>query len=397
MNRIIKAVAAKTALKIWHMKRSTKIALGVTAAATVAAAGVVAVKVQQAKKQERSVKSLMVEDAIRRLPIRSSAQESYEEALEQSSRPYVLPDFARNTIGMAEYDDFTDTFVLQPKERYSDYVIFYIHGHNFWADPSKVHFRFYRRLADTLGASLILPVYPKAPTYHVADVHQMLLERYQYLINEKKIDPQNIIFAGDAAGGGLVLSLLQRLKYQAIPMPNQAFLFSPWLDITNSNPDMRTVQGTDPLLNIDTLAFQGREYAGDVDLESPVVSPIYGDLKGLPPITVFTGTHDILNVDAINLEKIAEAQELDILVYTFVNQLHFFVGLPIPEAREALEIVAEEVFGVEECDECCDDTCCECEEEFEEEVIEDDAKENEEEENAAVEAEVVTPVDIDDF
>ena len=91
MNKIIIAVAFFHAIhKVLHMKKSTKIALGVTAAATAAAATAFAVKAQQAKKQERSVKSLVVEDAIRRLPIRSSAQESYEEALEQSSRPYVF-------------------------------------------------------------------------------------------------------------------------------------------------------------------------------------------------------------------------------------------------------------------------------------------------------------------
>lgn len=390
MNKIIKAVAFKQAKKIFRMKKSTKIVLGVTAAATAAAAGAFAVKAYQAKKQERSVKSLMVEDAIRRLPIRSSSQESYEEALEQSSRPYVLPEYARTVIGMAEYDDFTDTFVLQPREKYSDFVIFYIHGHDFWSDPSKVHFRFYRKLADTLGATLILPVYPKAPAYHVADVHGMLIDRYQYLLAEKEIEPQNIIFAGDAAGGGLALSLMQRLKYQALPMPGHAVLISPWLDITNSNPDMQTVQGTDPLLNIDKLAFRAREYAGDVDLESPVVSPIYGDLKGLSPMTVITGTHDILSVDSINLEKIAEAQNLDICVFTFVNQLHFFVGLPIPEAKEALEIIAEEVFAVDDCcDECCDDDCCECGDE--------EAPAEEAEAPVEVEAEVLETIDIDDF
>ena len=390
MNKIVKAVAAKQAKKVFRMKNSTKIVLGVTAAATAAAAGAFAVKAYQAKKQERSVKSLMVEDAIRRLPIRSSAQESYEEALEQSSRPYVLPEFARSVIGMAEYDDFTDTFVLQPKEKYSDFVIFYIHGHDFWSDPSKVHFRFYRKLADTLGATLILPVYPKAPSYHVADVHGMLLDRYEYLFKDKGIDPQNIIFAGDAAGGGLALSLMQRLKYQALPMPGHAVLISPWLDITNSNPDMQTVQGTDPLLNVDKLAFRAKEYAGEVDLESPVVSPIYGDLKGLPPITVITGTHDILSVDSMNLEKIAEAQELDICVFTFVNQLHFFVGLPIPEAKEALDIIAEEVFGVEDCcdDGCCDDECCDC-------AGEEDAPEAEA--PVEVEADVLEAIDIDDI
>lgn len=397
MNKIIKAFASKTAFRVLHMKKSTKIALGVTAAATAAAAGAFAIKAQQAKKQERSVKSLVVEDAIKRLPIRSSAQESYEEALEQSSRPYVLPKYARNNIGFSEYDDFTDTFVLQPREKYSDFVIFYIHGHNFWSDPSKVHFKFYRKLADTLGAELILPVYPKAPTYHVADVHEMLLSRYQYLINEKGIKPENIIFAGDAAGGGLVLSLLQRLKYQVIPMPGRAVLISPWLDITNSNPDMQAVQGTDPLLNVDKLAFQGKEYAGEVDLESPVVSPIYGDLKGLPPMTVITGTHDILSVDTLNLEKIADAQNLDINTFVFVNQLHFFVGLPIPEAKEALEIIAEEVFGVDECEceECITDEPLEPAAEPEEEIGDDagvDEAEAPEEDTI-----VIDSVDIDDI
>lgn len=397
MNKIIKAFASKTAFRVLHMKKSTKIALGVTAAATAAAAGAFAIKAQQAKKQERSVKSLVVEDAIKRLPIRSSAQESYEEALEQSSRPYVLPEYARNNIGFSEYDDFTDTFVLQPREKYSDFVIFYIHGHNFWSDPSKVHFKFYRKLADTLGAELILPVYPKAPAYHVADVHEMLLSRYQYLINEKEIKPENIIFAGDAAGGGLVLSLLQRLKYQVIPMPGRAVLISPWLDITNSNPDMQAVQGTDPLLNVDKLAFQGKEYAGEVDLESPVVSPIYGDLKGLPPMTVITGTHDILSVDTLNLEKIADAQNLDINTFVFVNQLHFFVGLPIPEAKEALEIIAEEVFGVDECEceECITDEPLEPAAEPEEEIADDAGVD--EAEAPEEDAIVIDSVDIDDI
>lgn len=391
MSKIAKT-AAKTIQKVFRMKKSTKIILGVTAAATATAAGAFAVKAQQAKKQERSVKSLLVEDAIKRLPLKaSSEQESYEQSLEQSARPYVLPEFARKTIGFAEFDDFTDTFVIQPKEKFSDFTIFYIHGHNFWSDPSRVAFRFYRKLADTLGVQLILPVYPKAPTYHVTDVHQMLLDRYTYLINEKQIAAENIIFAGDAAGGGIVLSLLQRIKYQVLPMPKQAILISPWLDITNSNPDMEAVQQYDPLLRIDRMTFQGKEYAGDIDPESPVVSPIYGDLRGLPPIAVFSGTHDILSVDSQNLEKIAAAQELDINVYTFKNQLHFFVGLPIPEAREALEIIAEEVYGCG-CDECID------EEDFDEGILPDDEPAGDDaepvvEEYDISEVEIVEPLD----
>lgn len=346
MIKVITDLTAKVARKVFGMKTSTKVVLGVTTAATATAVGAFAVKAVQAKSQNRSVKSLMLEDAVRRLPARGSEQDDYEKALEQSSLPYVLPDFARKTIGFTEYDDFTDTFIIQPKEQYSDFVIFYIHGHNFWADPSKVQFKFYKKLADTLGAPLVLPVYPKAPAHHVGEVQEMLLDRYLYMVNVKEVAPQNIILAGDAAGGGLALSLLQRMKYQALPMPKQAILLSPWLDVTCTDPGMEEIQPGDPLLNIERLRFQGKEYAGDVALESPAVSPLYGDIKGLPPISAFTGTHDILSVDAIRLNSIAEEDKLDVNVYVFPNQLHFFMGLPIPEAREVLEIIAEEVFGV---------------------------------------------------
>lgn len=355
MNRIIKSFTSTTTYKVCHMKTSTKIAIGAGVAAAAVTAGVIAVKANQAKKQERSLKSLMVEDVIRRLPAPVVPPIDFDKAMEESSRPYSLPCFARFSLGFTEYDDFEDTFILQPKEQYSDFVIFYIHGHNFWSNPSKLHFKFYKKLADLIGAPLVLPVYPKAPAHHVAEVQEMLVNRYLYMINEKGVDPQNIIIAGDAAGGGLALSLLQRMKYQALPMPKQAILLCPWLDLTNTNPDMEEAQKGDPLLKIETLAAQAREYAGDVDLTSPAVSPLYGDLKGLPPISVFCGTHDILSVDAAELERIADEQELDVNVYLFPNQVHFFMGLPIPEAREALEIIAEEVFGVVDEDDECDD------------------------------------------
>ncbi len=368
MNKTITSAASKMAYKVLHMKKSTKIAIGVTTAASAAAAGTIAFKARQAKKQERSIKSLMMEDAIKRLPKPRPIEDTYEEALKQSAQPYCLPDFARKSIGFTELDEFTDTFILEPKEEYSDFVIFYIHGHNFWADPAKMQFRFCRSLADTLGAKLVLPVYPKAPTHHVVEVHEMLLERYLYLVNEKGIDPKNIVFAGDAAGGGLALSLLQRIRYQALPMPKQAILLSPWLDISNTNIEMEALQKDDPMLNIERLRFQGKEYAGDVGVESPVVSPLNGDLKGLPPISVFSGTHDILSADAVELEKLAIEQELDINVYLFANQVHFFAALPIPEAKEALELIAEDVFGVE--DEDIEEEYPD-EEAFEEEVLEE--------------------------
>ena len=176
-----------------------------------------------------------------------------------------------------------------------------------------------------------------------------------YLIEENQIPADKIVFIGDGAGGGLVLSLLQKIKYQTLPMPKQAFLISPWLDVTNSDPKIAEIQPQDKLLNAEVLKEKGELYAGNLDLMHPAVSPIYGDLTGLCKITVFAGTREIFCADAYTLQEIADEYELDIDVNIYKNQMHFFVGLPIPEAEEALAIMASELYGVEECKSDCEE------------------------------------------
>ena len=105
------------------------------------------------------------------------------------------------------------------------------------------------------------------------------------------------------------------------------------------------------ILNIEKLAFKGQKYAGELELTHPMVSPIYGDLAGLPNITVFVGTREIFCADVEKLEEIALEKDLDIEVYVYKNQMHFFVGLPIPEAEDAMNIIASELYGAEDSDE----------------------------------------------
>ena len=350
MNNTIKAAVSAAAGKIFKMKTSQKIAIGAAAAVTAAAAGLVIAKGVQAKKQDRSVKSLVLEDATRTLPVSVKREPSFEESMEKSAQPFVLPQAVRKRIGLRELDDFEDTFVLEPKNKTTDDVIFYLHGSNFWYNPSRYHYAFMRRLSNKLGAELILPVYPKAPAHTAVEIQQMLIDRYLYIVRGKGIPAENVVFVGDAAGGGLALAILQKLRYLALPMPKQAFLISPWLDITNSNPEMEEIQPNDPVLNIEKLAFKGAKYAGDLDLTHPTVSPIYGDLSGLPKLTVFAGTREIFCADVKKLREIAEDKNLDIDVHIYKNQMHFFVGLPIPEGEEAIGIIASELYGAEEDD-----------------------------------------------
>lgn len=354
IKKITSAISTATG-KVFKMKTSTKIAIGAAATLTAAATGVAVAKGVQAKKQQRSVKSLVLEDAARALPMPEKKERSFEECLEKSAQPFVLPAAARKRIGLTELDEFEDTFFMEPKNKTSDNVIFYLHGSNYWYNPSRYHYAFLRRLCNKLGAQLVLPVYPKAPAHTAVEIQQMIIDRYLYLIQQRGIPAENVIFIGDAAGGGLALAILQKLRYLALPMPKQAFLISPWLDITLSNPAVEEIQPLDPVLNAEKLVFKGQKYAGDLDPTHPVVSPIYGDLAGLPKLTVFAGSREIFCADVQKLGEIAEERDLDIDVHIYTNQMHFFVGLPIPEGEEAINLIASELYAAEESDELFED------------------------------------------
>ena len=347
---ITKAVS-KIGGGVFKMKTGHKIVLGLATAVTAAAVGSALAKSAQAKKQERSLKSLAFEDAAKVLPLAVKKPIDFEKGLEESSKPFVFPEQLKNNLGFTEIDWFTDdTFVLEPKEKTSDCILFYIHGTDFWTNPTRFHYSFFKKLSNKLGAQLVLPVYPKAPAHTAVEIQKMLLDRYMYLIEENQIPADKIVFVGDGAGGGIALSLLQKIKYQTLPMPKQAFLISPWLDVTNNDPVIDEIQPFDKLLNAEVLREKGEMYAGDLELRHPAVSPIYGDLTGLCKITVFAGTREIFCADAYTLKDIADEYELDIDVNIYKNQMHFFVGLPIPEAEEVLAIMASELYGVEECD-----------------------------------------------
>lgn len=296
----------------------------------------------RAQVQGRSATSLLLEDVFSLIPLKDRRDEAvFQEALDANSVPYELPDSTREKYDIMEYDDYTDTFVISPETDDGELVIFYLHGGGYWSQPLSLHYSFFNSISNELNAQLVLPIYPKAPAYQATEVHEMVMERYLNLVEEHGGDADNIILMGESAGGGLALSFMQVLRDKDLPMPQQAILISPWLDVTCSNPAMVEIQPHDPLLNIESLGFGGITYAGDLDPKDPLASPIYGDLDGLPPITVFTGTHDILHSDIALYEDIAKDKALDVTFHVYENQNHCFIGFPIPEGKEALGIILD--------------------------------------------------------
>lgn len=306
--------------------------------AALAGAGFLAMRKAHANAKHESLGSILYKDW---LNFQGSSQETepdVEKYAALSQAGYTLPEWVRTAFNVTEYEHFDDTFICGRDIENPDYYIFNIHGGGYWGDPQGFYYPFLNRVARLFNAHVILPVYPKSPTYKAPVMHEMVIGRYRFMIEDLGIDPKKIIFMGDSAGGGLALSVLQLLRDRNIPLPKCAWLISPWLDVSCTNDDMDAIQPLDPMLNRHYLKIMGEHFIGDYDPKDPLVSPIYGDLTNLVPITIVSATYDILHADIMDLELLAKTNNLPIEVYTFPGLFHVFPCVPIPESDQALGI-----------------------------------------------------------
>jgi len=187
--------------------------------------------------------------------------------------------------------------------------------------------------------SVIAPDYPLAPTANVQVTYDFLAALYKQLTQD--FSSGNLVIMGDSAGGGLALGFTQQLRNLALPLPNQLILLSPWLDITMVNPAISEIAQKDKILDVPALIKAGKAYAGALDPSDYRVSPIYGDLQDLPPISLFIGTHEILMPDARKLRGLMDTRGFRLNYYEYPHMFHDWITITrLPEARQAIDQVA---------------------------------------------------------
>ena len=245
----------------------------------------------------------------------------------------------------SKYDIRSEAFMgrniwtIAAKEALCDQHIMYLHGGAYVVNFTLPHWLYMGSLAERLNATVIAPDYPLAPEYHVEDVFKIMIPLYEKVM--KIAGSQNLTLMGDSAGGGMALALAQQLRDNGIEQPGQIILLSPWLDVTMSNPKITQVDKDDPLLNVEGLIESGQQYAGRLDTRDPRVSPLYGKLEGLAPITIFIGTADILLPDCRKLKVRADFTRLRVRYYEYEGMLHDGMLYPIPEARDIRDKIVE--------------------------------------------------------
>ena len=221
--------------------------------------------------------------------------------------------------------------------------IFYLHGGSYFYNPDPAHWRMLDKLIRKTGASVVLPVYPKAPNYSCRESFEKVFAYYKAALAETS--PENLVLMGDSSGGGFALAFAQLLKNRGLPVPENTILISPWLDISMKNPEIPALEPNDPMLSAQRLRTLGMIWAAGEASDSFIASPIHVRPEELKHITLFTGTHEILYPDARKFAAMARKRQADITYYEYDKMNHVFPLYPIPEARDAIAKISGIING----------------------------------------------------
>jgi epsilon-lactone hydrolase len=155
--------------------------------------------------------------------------------------------------------------------------------------------------------------------------------------------PAKVTVVGNSAGAGLGLAAAQWLRDTGYRQPNGLVLISPGVNASVNRAERRAIAARDPMQDIPGILEAARLYAGDLDVAHPYVSPLNGDLRGLAPMIVFSGTRDLLYPDSIELAAKVRAVGVPIELHLRKGQPHNYAGMPTPEGREARAIILRAV------------------------------------------------------
>ena len=268
------------------------------------------------------------------------ADKYIEQKAEENKEPVVI-DKAKFGISLREEKyDIMQAFIYNDQES-PEVTVFYFHGGAYVNQPNNQQKTMSARTAKETGAEVVLMVYPKEPVYECLDAYKVCEEYFLEYIEKNNCG--KIVFMGDSAGGGLALGLAEDLRDKGEKGPDELVLISPWVDVTMDNMDLVHYLPLDPMLGIDGTRRMGEIWAGELDTKDPRVSPIYGDLKGLCPVTLTTGTWEVLYPDTELLYSKLKDAGVECTYVIGYNMIHCYPIIPVPEAKEAQEVIWEAI------------------------------------------------------
>jgi len=225
----------------------------------------------------------------------------------------------------------------------NDRVLLYFHGGGMVLMSPKTHRRLTIELAKLTKMRLLSVDYRLAPKHPFPAGLEDCVRAYDWLLSQG-FKAENIVIAGDSAGGNLTLATLIKLRDDGIPLPAGAVAMSPGIDYTNNSKTILENAKTDPILADIGVFWWPPAYLAGADPNNPLISPVLADLKGLPPILIQVSKSEMLYDHSTRFVERAKTAGLDVTLQEWEDTTHvfqYFGFIDLPEAKEALTKIGE--------------------------------------------------------
>lgn len=236
-------------------------------------------------------------------------------------------------------------WVRVKRPRRKDRVILYCHGGGYSTGSAVYARTITSRLAEGTSMDVFCFNYRLAPEHPWPAALEDGLKAWDRLMF-LGYGAKNVIVAGDSAGGNLALCLTLKLKEQGRILPGGLVLLSPWTDLTASGKSYQSREAVDPILNREYLERMTDNYAAGQDLKDPYISPLFGDPAGFPPVYIQVGDNEMLLSDSTSLYKKLRKAGVSAGIDVYKGMWHVFQMSPFKTAWEAMEKIAEFIYGI---------------------------------------------------
>jgi epsilon-lactone hydrolase len=207
----------------------------------------------------------------------------------------------------------------------SSNVVLYFHGGVYVIGSAAASVPLVADLSRRTNSRIVTVDYRLAPENPYPAAVEDARTAYEGLLSQG-VEPGSIAIAGESAGGGLAVALLLAIRDAGLPMPSSAFLMSPYADLTLSGNTIVDKGDVDPLFTAEVLRMRVGDYVAGADPSDPFISPVFADLRGLPPILIQCGSHEILLSDAIRLARRAAEDDVAVALEVTPGVPHVFQG-----------------------------------------------------------------------
>jgi acetyl esterase/lipase len=218
------------------------------------------------------------------------------------------------------------------------HVVLYFHGGVYVMGDASLAADLASQVGRRTQARVISVDYRLAPEHPYPAAVDDALAAYEALLGGGAT-PSDVVFAGESAGGGLAVATVVNARDRGLPLPAAVFVMSPYVDLTLAGATMETRREVDPLLSRESLQARVPDYAAGHDPALGLISPVFADLSGLPPLLVQAGTHEVLLDDALRLAALAAGADVEVTLDITPGVPHVFQAYyPIlDEAAAALD------------------------------------------------------------